>query len=116
MLVEIGLVELGIYWVAVVDGSSTAENTEGVEEALWLWLGMKDLSNWQAAEVDSLLLGGLGVGKGRPAAIGSVEVEGKLDLDDVGLASSRPGILLTFLPFVTLPGFDLCPDSEGVRF
>ena len=44
LVVEIGPVELRMHWVAVVNRSGAEENTEVFEEALWFWLGMKDLS------------------------------------------------------------------------
>ena len=54
------------------------------------------------------------MGKGRPVSIGFVEVEGRLDLENVNSeqASSRPLRPDFLLSVVTLSGFDLCPDSE----
>ena len=82
-----GLVELGKCLVDVVDGEGLEESREGIEAALWSLLGVKELSlllatvgrSWLVAR---RLLLGLVFDKGRPVTSGSVEVEGKLDLED----------------------------------
>ena len=113
-----GLVELRKCLVDVVDGAGLEESREGIEEALWSLLGVKELSLLLATVgrlwlVARRLLLGLVLDKGRPVTSGSVEVEGKLDLEDESEPSSFLPFVVLLLLFVWLSRFELCVDSKG---